>query len=111
MQAMRWAAANAGYALAEAQCGPTCLSFDAVGATCVAGRFVQSRGPVVLRRRAIVRAGCPLVGSPAATPRVFQTRLGLARTPPAVEVRRRGQDPARQTLATDIYLRNRADQR
>jgi hypothetical protein len=27
MQAMRWAAANAGYALAEAQCGPTWLSF------------------------------------------------------------------------------------
>jgi type II secretory pathway component PulJ len=29
----------------------------------------------------------------------------------AVEVRRRGQDPTRQTLATDVYLRNREGQR
>ena len=36
--------------------------------------------------------------------------IRLLRIELAVEVRRRGQDPARQTLATDVCLRNRGGQ-
>jgi type II secretory pathway component PulJ len=39
-----------------------------------------------------------------------EAEIGLVRIELTVEVRRRGQDPARQTLATDVYLRNRAEQ-
>jgi type II secretory pathway component PulJ len=39
-----------------------------------------------------------------------EAEIRLLRIELAVEVRRRGQDPARQTLATDVYLRNRGDQ-
>ena len=40
-----------------------------------------------------------------------EAEIRLLRIELAVEVRRRGQDPTRQTLATDVYLRNRGDQR
>ena len=40
-----------------------------------------------------------------------EAEIRLLRIELAIEVRRRGQDPARQTLATDVYLRNRSDQR
>jgi type II secretory pathway component PulJ len=36
-----------------------------------------------------------------------EAEVRLLRIELTVEVRRRGQDPARQTLATDVYLRNR----
>jgi len=36
-----------------------------------------------------------------------ETEIRLLRIELAVEVRRRAQDPTRQTLATDVYLRNR----
>ena len=36
-----------------------------------------------------------------------EAEIKLVRIELAVEVRRRGEDPARQTLATDVYLRNR----
>jgi type II secretory pathway component PulJ len=36
-----------------------------------------------------------------------EAEIQLLRIELTVEVRRRGQDPARQTLATDVYLRNR----
>ena len=36
-----------------------------------------------------------------------EAEIKLIRIELAVEVRRRGEDPARQTLATDVYLRNR----
>ena len=39
-----------------------------------------------------------------------EAEIRLLRIEMAVEVRRRGQDPTRQTLATDVYLRNRLDQ-
>ena len=39
-----------------------------------------------------------------------EAEIRLLRIELAVEVRRQGQDPARQTLATDVYLRNRVDQ-
>jgi hypothetical protein len=39
-----------------------------------------------------------------------EAEIKLLRIELVVEVRRRGQDPARQTFATDIYLRNRGDQ-
>src|SRR5215211_2244797 len=39
-----------------------------------------------------------------------EAEITLLRIELAVEVRRRGQDPTRQTLATDVYLRNRAEQ-
>jgi type II secretory pathway component PulJ len=39
-----------------------------------------------------------------------EAQITLLRIELAVEVRRRGQDPTRQTLATDVYLRNRAGQ-
>jgi type II secretory pathway component PulJ len=39
-----------------------------------------------------------------------EAEIRLLRIELAVEVRRRGQDPTRQTLATDVYLRNRADE-
>jgi type II secretory pathway component PulJ len=40
-----------------------------------------------------------------------EAEIRLLRIELAVEVRRRGQDPTRHTLATDVYLRNRGDQR
>ena len=40
-----------------------------------------------------------------------EAEIRLVRVELAVEVRRRGQDPTRQTLATDIYLRNRGGER
>ena len=40
-----------------------------------------------------------------------EAEIRLLRIELAVEVRRRGQDPTRQTLATDVYLRNREGQR
>jgi type II secretory pathway component PulJ len=40
-----------------------------------------------------------------------EAEIRLVRVELAVEVRRRGQDPTRQTLATDIYLRNRGGDR
>jgi type II secretory pathway component PulJ len=39
-----------------------------------------------------------------------EAEIRLLRIELAVEVRRRGQDPTRQTLATDVYLRNRVDE-
>ena len=39
-----------------------------------------------------------------------EAEIKLLRIELAVEVKRRGQDSARQTLATDVYLRNREDQ-
>ena len=36
-----------------------------------------------------------------------EAEIKLVRIELAVEIRRRGEDPARQTLATDVYLRNR----
>jgi len=39
-----------------------------------------------------------------------EAEIRLLRIELAVEVRRRGQDPTRQTLATDVYLRNRGGQ-
>ena len=39
-----------------------------------------------------------------------EAEIRLLRIELPVEVRRRGQDPTRQKLATDVYLRNRADQ-
>lgn len=39
-----------------------------------------------------------------------EAEIRLLRIEMAVEVRRRGQDPTRQTLVTDVYLRNRGDQ-
>jgi hypothetical protein len=39
-----------------------------------------------------------------------EAEIRLLRIELAVEVRRRGQDPTRQTLATDVYLRNRVEQ-
>ena len=36
-----------------------------------------------------------------------EAEVRLVRIELAVEVERRGEDPARQTLATDVYLRNR----
>ena len=38
-----------------------------------------------------------------------ESEVRLVRIELAVEVERRGEDPARQTLATDVYLRNRGD--
>jgi type II secretory pathway component PulJ len=40
-----------------------------------------------------------------------EAEVRIVRIELAVEVERRGQDPARQTLATDAYLRNRGGQR
>jgi type II secretory pathway component PulJ len=40
-----------------------------------------------------------------------EAEIRLLRIELAVEVRHRGQDPTRQTLATDVYLRNREGQR
>src|SRR5215211_3559630 len=40
-----------------------------------------------------------------------EAEIRLLRIELAVEVRRRGQDPTRQTLATDVYPRNREGQR
>ena len=40
-----------------------------------------------------------------------EAEIRLLRIELAVEVRRRGQDPTTQTLVTDVYLRNRADER
>ena len=40
-----------------------------------------------------------------------EAEIRLLRIELAVEVERRGQDPTRQTLATDVYLRNRGEQR
>jgi hypothetical protein len=39
-----------------------------------------------------------------------EAEIRLVRIELAVEVARRGEDPARQTLATDVYLRNRGGQ-
>jgi type II secretory pathway component PulJ len=39
-----------------------------------------------------------------------EAEIRLLRIELAVELRRRGQDPTRQTLTTDVYLRNRAEQ-
>jgi hypothetical protein len=39
-----------------------------------------------------------------------KAEIRLLRIELAVEVKRHGQDPARQTLVTDVYLRNRAGQ-
>jgi type II secretory pathway component PulJ len=39
-----------------------------------------------------------------------EAEIRLLRIELAVEVKRRGQDPARQSLATDVYLRNRGGQ-
>jgi type II secretory pathway component PulJ len=39
-----------------------------------------------------------------------EAEIRLLRIELAVDVRRRGQDPTRQTLVTDVYLRNRADE-
>jgi hypothetical protein len=36
-----------------------------------------------------------------------EAEVRLVRVELAIEVERRGEDPARQTLATDVYLRNR----
>ena len=47
---------------------------------------------------------------PPALAMTDEAEIRLLRIELAVEVRRRGQDPARQTLATDVYLRNRVDQ-
>ena len=41
--------------------------------------------------------------------RTTGTEIRIVRIELAVEVERRGEDPARQTLATDVYLRNRGD--
>jgi type II secretory pathway component PulJ len=38
-----------------------------------------------------------------------EAEITLLRIELAVDVRRRGQDPTRQTLGTDVYLRNRAE--
>ena len=38
-----------------------------------------------------------------------EAQIRVVRIELTVEVRRRGEDPARQTLATDVYLRNRGD--
>jgi type II secretory pathway component PulJ len=40
-----------------------------------------------------------------------EAEIRLLRIELSVEVRQRGQDPTRQTLATDVYLRNRGGQR
>ena len=40
-----------------------------------------------------------------------EAEIRLIRIELTVEVERRGQDPARQRLATDVYLRNRGDRR
>ena len=40
-----------------------------------------------------------------------EAEIRLLRIELAVDVRRRGQDPTRQTLVTDVYLRNRAGER
>ena len=46
---------------------------------------------------------------PPAVPITDEVEIRLVRIELAVEVRRRGEDPARQRLATDVYLRNRGD--
>jgi hypothetical protein len=38
-----------------------------------------------------------------------EAEIRLVRIELTVEVGRRGEDPARQRLATDVYLRNRGD--
>ena len=48
---------------------------------------------------------------PPALPVTDEAEIRLLRIELAVEVRRASQDSTRQTLATDIYLRNRAGQR
>jgi type II secretory pathway component PulJ len=44
---------------------------------------------------------------PPAVPVADEAQIRLVRIELAVEVERRGEDPARQKLATDVYLRNR----
>ena len=44
---------------------------------------------------------------PPAAAVMDEAEIRLVRIELAVEVERRGEDPARQTLATDVYLRNR----
>ena len=44
---------------------------------------------------------------PPAAPIADEAQIRLVRIELAVEVERRGEDPARQRLATDVYLRNR----
>jgi len=46
---------------------------------------------------------------PPAVPVADEAQIRLVRIELAVEVERRGEDPARQTLVTDVYLRNRGD--
>jgi hypothetical protein len=46
---------------------------------------------------------------PPALAIIDEAEITLLRIELAVDVRRRGQDPTRQTLETDVYLRNRAE--
>jgi type II secretory pathway component PulJ len=46
---------------------------------------------------------------PPAVPIADEAQIRLVRIELAVEVERCGEDPARQTLVTDVYLRNRGD--
>jgi prepilin-type N-terminal cleavage/methylation domain-containing protein len=48
---------------------------------------------------------------PPAVPVTDEAEIRLLRIELAVEVERRGEDPARQRLATDVYLRNRGGPR